>query len=159
MREIMAKGATVTRLDGTESELGTAAAADRTLSAWLGISRPVEAITARLETNLSERHSICLSAYEVMSHLAGKRGWIPLSEVCGAIARSQPRISRLVTQMQQEGLVDRARVDGDGRAFQLHLTRKGRRVYFAASETLVDTFDQAAREDTLLDQLLAARTT
>jgi DNA-binding MarR family transcriptional regulator len=159
-RKILVKGHTVTMPHDTdtESDLGTAVAANRTLDAWLSIARPVEATTARIESALSDRHAICLSAYEIMKHLAGKRGWTPLSEVCKEIARSQPRISRLVTQMQKEGLVDRTRVDGDGRAFQLHLTRKGRRVYFAASETLVETFDQAARENPLFDQLLAVRT-
>ncbi|NYH52899.1 MULTISPECIES: hypothetical protein [Nocardiopsis] len=56
------------------------------------------------------------------------------------------------------GLVDRARVDGDGRAFQLRLTRKGRRVYFAASATLVEVFEQVTRENTLVTRLLATRT-
>ena len=93
-----------------------------------------------------------------MKQLAGKHGWTPLSEVCKEIARSRPRVSRLVTQMQNEGLVDRTRVDGDGRALRLHLTRKGRRVYFAASETLVEAFDQAARDNPLFDQFLAVRT-
>lgn len=141
----------------TGPERDAAAAAAIALDNWLAIARPIETITARIETTLSERHSICLSAYEVMAHLAGKRGWTHLSEVCRAIARSQPRISRLVAQMQHEGLVDRDRVDGDGRAVQLNLTRKGRRVYFAASETLVSTLEQVSRENTSIARLLDSR--
>ncbi|MDT0329870.1 MarR family winged helix-turn-helix transcriptional regulator [Nocardiopsis lambiniae] len=143
----------------TESVIGNAVAAGRALDAWLGVARPIEAATADIETALGDRHSICLSAYEIMTHLAGNRGWTPLSQVCKAIDRSQPRISRLVTQMQNEGLVDRGRVDGDGRAFQLKLTRKGRRVHFAASSTLVEVFERIHREDPVVARLLAARTT
>lgn len=142
----------------TESDIGAAAAAERALEGWLGVARPVEAVNTELETALSDRHSICVSAYEIMAHLAGNRGWTPLSAVCKAVDRSQPRISRLVTQMQNEGLVERTRVDGDGRAFQLRLTRKGRRVYFAASATLVEAFERIRRERPLVSRLTAAST-
>ncbi|MDE3723975.1 MarR family transcriptional regulator [Nocardiopsis sp. N85] len=133
-------------------------AAGRALDSWLGIARPVEAIGAALESALGEHHAICLTAYEIMRLLSDDGGWTPLAEVCRAVDRSQPRISRLVTQMQDEGLVDRARVDGDGRAFRIRLTPRGREVHAAASVTLVEVLDRAAREDSPVTRLLGART-
>ncbi|GHC73680.1 hypothetical protein GCM10007079_07840 [Nocardiopsis terrae] len=132
----------------------TEAAAHRALEAWLGIARPVEAVSARVEAKLGEQHSLCLSAYEIMAHLIGHPGWTPLSEVCRAVGRSQPRISRLVTQMQDQGLVDRERVAGDGRAFQLRLTDEGHRVHSRASTTLARTLEEATREHPPLAELL-----
>lgn len=51
------------------------------LTAWLSISQPVEAATHQLETTLSERHAICLSAYEILTYLADRRGWTPLADI------------------------------------------------------------------------------
>ncbi|WP_050668828.1 MarR family winged helix-turn-helix transcriptional regulator [Luteipulveratus halotolerans] len=125
------------------------------LEAWLAVSRPVEEATARIETALSQAHSICLTAYEISDFLAGRHGWTPLSQVCHAVGRSQPRISRLVTQMMDEGLLKRVRDEADGRAFQLRLTRKGRRVYAASSGTLAQLLAQIAAEGTPLSAQLA----
>lgn len=112
--------------------------ADQLLSSWFQIARPVEDVTARLEATLSQRHGICLSAFEVMSSLSAHRGWKLLSQVCGEVSRSQPRISRLVTQMEGRGLVNRTKVPGDGRATQLRLTSEGDDVFAAAGDTLVE---------------------
>jgi DNA-binding MarR family transcriptional regulator len=128
--------------------------ANLALDAWLSVARPVETVSARIEAELGERHSICLSAYEIMTHLVTHPGWTPLSDVCRAVARSQPRISRLVTQMQDRGLVERARVAGDGRAFQIQLTPEGGRVYTEASKTLIGTLEEATGEHTPLAGLL-----
>lgn len=140
-----------------EVESGDTADGRSALEAWLEIVRPVETVTNRLETALSEKYSICVSAYEIMSCLVSSRGWTPLSEICRAVGRSQPRISRLVTQMQDADLVDRERVEGDGRAFQIRLTRKGRRVFHAASDVVSEVLHEASNEDTPIARLLAAR--
>lgn len=140
-----------TSVSGTTASPGNAA-----LEAWLAVARPVEEATVRIETALSQRHSICLTAYEISDFLAGRHSWIPLSQVCQAVGRSQPRISRLVMQMLEEGLVERIRDEADGRAFRLRLTRKGRRVYAASSLTLAEVMSQVAAEETPLGAQLAA---
>lgn len=147
----------MTTIDATSGETRTDLTADCALDAWLSITRPLEAASTHLESALGRHHGICLSAYEVMNHLAARHGWTPMSDVCQAIARSQPRISRLVAQMQEEGLVERARLDGDGRAYRLLLTRKGRRVYRAASDTLIELLGQVSREDTPVGRHLGAK--
>lgn len=114
------------------------------LDRWLAISRPVEKISGRLEAALSQRHGVSLSGYEVLSRLVARRGWTSMSEICEVIELSQPRLSRLVAQLCDGGLVEREQVDGDGRAFQVRLTRKGRRVYGASSESVVELLEQAA---------------
>lgn len=69
-----------------------------------------------------------------------------MSTMCTSVGRSQPRLSRLVTQMEERGLVDRAKVAGDKRAFQINLTRKGRRTFQAASSTVAASLIQIAAQ-------------
>lgn len=118
------------------------------LAAWLAVARPIEEAQQRIESALSDRHALCLTAYQVMGCLSEQQGWTPMSVVCATVGRSQPRISRLVTQMEDRGLVDRSKVAGDKRAFQLKLTREGGRVLEDASATLSESLAYiAAQQD------------
>lgn len=118
------------------------------LAAWLAVARPIEMAQQRIESALSNRHAICLTAYEVMECLSERQEWTPMSAVCATVDRSQPRISRLVAQMEERGLVDRSKAAGDKRAFQLKLTREGGQVLEDASLTLSESLaDIAAQQD------------
>ncbi len=133
-------------------EIGTPAegreSASVALTAWLAVARPIEEAQQRIESGLGDRHALCLTAYEVMKCLAEQQGWTPMSVVCATVGRSQPRISRLVTQMEDRGLVDRSKVAGDKRAFQLKLTREGAHVLEDASLTLSESLAHiAAQQD------------
>lgn len=120
------------------------------LGVWLDVARPVEVAQQRIESALSDRHGLCLTALEIMECLSRQRGWTPMSVVCTTVGRSQPRISRLVTQMEDRELVDRTKASDDKRAFQIKLTRKGRRTFQVASETLSETLTLiAAQQDDL----------
>lgn len=122
--------------------------ASAALAAWLAVARPVEMAQQRIESALGDRHGLCLTAYEVMECLSARQGWTPMSVVCATVGRSQPRISRLVSQMEARGLVDRSKMAGDKRAFQLNLTREGGRVLEDASATLLENLaDIAAQQD------------
>jgi DNA-binding MarR family transcriptional regulator len=56
-------------------------------------------------------------------------GPLSLREVAEASAMDSPTASRQVVQLEQEGLVERRTAEGDARAVELRLTRKGRTVY------------------------------
>jgi len=56
-------------------------------------------------------------------------GTLSLREVAEASAMDSPTASRQVVQLEQEGLVERRTAEGDARAVELRLTRKGRTVY------------------------------
>lgn len=116
----------------------------RALESWLAISRPVTAVERRLEAALAQRHAISLSGYEVLSMLASRRGWTPMLDICESVELSQPRLSRLVAQIAEGGLVEREKMENDGRAFQIRLTRKGRRVHGAAAETVAEVLVAAS---------------
>ncbi|GAA1236967.1 hypothetical protein GCM10009676_21620 [Prauserella halophila] len=108
------------------------------LRKWREFARPVEDLNASIEAELNTRHSLCISGYEILYFLAAQRGKTPLTEVCKHIDRSQPRVSRLISQLEERGMVDRYRADSDGRAYQLAITRKGRRTLHASAATILD---------------------
>lgn len=107
------------------------------LSRWRAILRPMEQVNARIEAELSSHHNLCISGYEILHFLASRRGKTPLTQVCQHVDRSQPRISRLITQLEERGMVERYRADTDARAFQVAITRKGRRILQNSSATII----------------------
>lgn len=127
----------------------------RALESWLAIARPVAAITQRLETALTQRHAISLGGYEVLAMLASRRGWTPMLDICESVELSQPRLSRLVAQIAEDGLVEREKMEHDGRAFQVRLTRKGRRVHGAAEETLLEVLARESEATGPVPKLLS----
>lgn len=131
--------------------------ADGALAAWLSIARPVEAIGGAIERALGQRHGIGLSGCEALAVLANSRGWTPLIELCESIDLSQPRISRLIAKLEDDGMVERARDGNDGRAFQVRLTRKGRRVYSSAAETVATIVAGAAEDSNPIASLLKSK--
>ncbi|MFF4418884.1 MarR family winged helix-turn-helix transcriptional regulator [Streptosporangium sp. NPDC001559] len=124
------------------------------LSQWKTTIRPIEQLNARIESELSLRHSLCISGYEVLYLLASRRGKTPLTEICKHIDRSQPRVSRLIGQLEERGMVDRYRTASDGRAYQLAITRKGRRALQASASTLLGILSE---EDAPARHLTAER--
>lgn len=135
-------------VSGDVGASGFAGGASAALEAWLAVARPIEAAQQRIESALGDRHALCLTAYEVMECLTTQPGWTAMSVVCATVGRSQPRLSRLVAQMEDRGLVDREKVPGDKRAFQIRLTSEGEVVFQAASGTLAEALAHiAAQED------------
>ncbi|SNR63430.1 DNA-binding transcriptional regulator, MarR family [Haloechinothrix alba] len=116
------------------------------LQKWRAFVKPIEQLNATIESELSTRHALCISGYEVLHFLATHRGKTALTEVCKHIDRSQPRVSRLISQLEDRGMLDRYRADADGRAYQVAITRKGRRVLQASAVTILNvlrTSDQS----------------
>ncbi|QKW09786.1 winged helix-turn-helix transcriptional regulator [Streptomyces sp. NA04227] len=112
------------------------------LGRWKAIVRPIEQLNARIENELTLRHSLCITGYEVLYLLASQRGRTPLTQLCKDIDRSQPRVSRLVSQLEERGMVERHRADSDGRAYQIAITRKGRRALHASADTLLGILEE-----------------
>lgn len=116
----MAKNSPTTRRRGRQ--LNSAEA-----EAWLGVVRVEAAVTARLDGELSRRHNLTLSAYEVLSGLACAEGSRRrMSQLAEQVTLSPSRITRLVESMADQGLVVRDRCPADARSFWTRLTDAGR---------------------------------
>ncbi|MFJ6385154.1 MarR family winged helix-turn-helix transcriptional regulator [Kitasatospora sp. NPDC092039] len=100
---------------------------------WLSLVRVCAQLNQRIEHALSDEFGLCVSAYEIMEVLWAEREWVRPGEVASRTSRSQPQVSRLVTQLVEAGYVDRRPSPGDGRGHQIQLTDAGREVFRRAA--------------------------
>ncbi|MGP4001358.1 MarR family winged helix-turn-helix transcriptional regulator [Streptomyces sp. 8N706] len=114
---------------------------------WLSLVRVCADMNQAVERALSARHGLCVSAYEIMDVMAREHAWIRLGEVSSRTSRSQPQVSRLVTQMVNEGYVARKPSPGDGRGSQVQLTPAGRKVFQEAATTVDSVLGNVADEN------------
>lgn len=96
---------------------------------------------------LSDRYGLCVSAYEVMDVMWRDGGWIRSGALSSRSSRSQPQVSRLLTQMVEAGYAVRKPAPGDGRGSLVQLTPSGRALFHEAAATVEDILAGLAAED------------
>ncbi|MFE6917319.1 MarR family winged helix-turn-helix transcriptional regulator [Streptomyces rubiginosohelvolus] len=114
---------------------------------WLSLVRVGALMNQRIERTLSEKYDLCVSAYEIMEVLSHERDWIRPGEVSTRTSRSQPQVSRLVTQMVDAGYVAREPSPGDGRSSQIRLTASGHKIFSDAAATVEDVLGRISEEN------------
>src|SRR5690625_2389924 len=94
--------------------------------AWRGFLMSHERIWRQIEADLAP-FGVSSTEYSVLALLgeAGRRG-IRLSELAEQRMMSTAGLSRLADRLEQRGLVERCRVETDGRGYGLTLTPAGR---------------------------------
>lgn len=105
---------------------------------WVAVTRACAQINQAAERVLAERHGLCASAFEIMDVMAGTDGWIRAGELSSRASRSQPQVSRLLTQMVNAGYAERKPCPNDRRGFDVQLTPAGRQL-FSQSVTTMET--------------------
>lgn len=104
--------------------------------AWMGLLQAHAQLTKSLDADLIANHQITLSAYEVLARLAhAEHGQLRMSQLAEQCLLSQSRVSRLVDQLEQRGLVGRAACAQDCRVVHAVITEPGRKLLRAAQET------------------------
>ncbi|XCM31207.1 MarR family transcriptional regulator [Streptomyces parvus] len=88
-----------------------------------------------------------MSAYEIMEVLSHEAEWIRPGEVSTRTSRSQPQVSRLVTQMVDAGYVAREPSPGDCRSSQIRLTAAGHRIFADADATVEGVLSRITEEN------------
>ncbi|MFE9291135.1 MarR family winged helix-turn-helix transcriptional regulator [Streptomyces olivaceus] len=121
---------------------------------WLTYVRVGARLNQALERALSERHNLCVSAYDIMEVMWDEQDWIRSGELTARSSRSQPQVSRLLTQMVNADYVARKPSPGDGRGFQVRLTPAGLALFREATATVEGTLRAAADEDAAARELL-----
>lgn len=98
------------------------------LDAWRGVLLAQARVIARIEADLAEAGVIPLSWYDVLLELNGAPDRsLRMQDLGERVVLSRSRVSRLVDELEQEGLVERRPDPSDGRATLAHITRSGRR--------------------------------
>lgn len=105
---------------------------DGDLRAWRAVLRAQAAAVRRINASLTDSGGLALESYDVLLelyHAPGRR--LRLGELGERVVLTRSGISRLVSRLEREGLVEREAVDGDGRGVVAHLTREGVRRFRA----------------------------
>ena len=94
------------------------------------------AVCAALERELSARHGLGLSEYEVLERLAEtEQAKFRVQELAEAVHLSQSALSRLIDRLARVGLVERCECDMDRRGIYVTLTEAGRQRHAEAAPT------------------------
>ena len=103
---------------------------------WRSLAARHAAVCAVLERELSARHGLGLSEYEVLERLAeNEQHKFRVQELAEAVHLSQSTLSRLIARLEQYGLVQRSLCDVDRRGIDVCLTEAGRERHVQAQPT------------------------
>lgn len=94
------------------------------------------AVSCALEKALQDQHGIGLSEFETLDRIVDANcGKYRMADLAGDIHLSQSALSRAITRLEKDGLVERSACDADRRSVFVCLTPHGRTVYDAALPT------------------------
>lgn len=111
-------------------------AGDTVVSAWRAIAASHAAACSALERELGERHGLGVSDFEVLERLAeSKDHKFRAQELADAVHLSQSALSRLISRLERNGLVERCMCDNDRRGIFVTLTESGRQRHAEAAPT------------------------
>ena len=110
---------------------GTAAASEALseleMAAWGGFLRTHAAIVRELDDEVTRVHGLPLSSYDVLVQLeSAPGGRLRLSQLADAVLLSRSGLSRLVTRLVEQGLVERTECLDDARGAFAAITDQGR---------------------------------
>jgi DNA-binding MarR family transcriptional regulator len=112
---------------------------DAVKAAWRALIAAKVASWNALERELSERHGLGVSDFEVLDHLACEPGRSYRSQsLAEAVHLSQSALSRLTDRLERHGLVMRNNCDMDRRGIYVVLTAKGKEKHEQALRTYCD---------------------
>jgi DNA-binding MarR family transcriptional regulator len=106
------------------------------LAAWRGMLRVHAAMTRALDAELTERHGLPLTSYEVLLFLADAPGGrMRMSELADSVLLSRSGLTRLVDRLERDGLLERERCEDDARGYFAAITDRGRALFDEARRT------------------------
>lgn len=106
--------------------------------AFLGLVRGGQALERQLDADLRREHGIGLHGFEILLHLgafAGGEGRLSMTQLTRQAPLSQSRVSRLVAELEQRGLVRRSTDERDSRVVVVAITEAGLDTLRKAQET------------------------
>ena len=113
-------------------------------TAFLGLIRAGDSVFRALDRSLQTEHGISLHEYEVLLFLAvfSTDHTMMMTELRRRTPLSQSRVSRVVSGLEDEGLVRRTTDPTDKRAVTVTLTQQGLEKYRSAQDQHLRDLDQ-----------------
>ena len=106
------------------------------LAAWRGMLRVHAELTRALDAELSRRHGLPLTSYEVLRFLAGAPGGrMRMADLADSVLLSRSGLTRLVDRLERDGLLERERCEDDARGWFATITHRGRALFDEARRT------------------------
>ena len=108
------------------------------VSTWREMLERYHATWGALDRALREAHQLGASEFEVLEQLAEAEAAAPtcrMQDLCGRVQLSQSALSRVVSRLEHDGLVERAMCADDRRGIFVQLTDVGRERHAAAVPT------------------------
>src|SRR3954471_23368029 len=98
------------------------------LDAWRGFLRTYSTLVRELDDDLTRRHGLPVSSYDVLVQLdEADEGRLRMSALADAVLLSRSGLRRLVTRLQDQGLIEREDCSDDARGSFAAITELGRR--------------------------------
>lgn len=113
-------------------------------NAFLGLIRASDSVFRALDRSLQDGHGISLHQYEVLLFLAvfSTNHNMPMTELRRRAPLSQSRVSRVVSGLEDSGLVRRTTDPTDNRAVTVTLTQQGLEKYQSAQNRHLGDLDK-----------------
>lgn len=99
------------------------------VAAWDALRRAVAVVNHDIEVGLEDQRRQELSTYTVLHALIAASGRIRMHELADHLVLGRPTVTRMVDRLETFGFVERQRIEQDGRAVYVVLTRAGREEY------------------------------
>jgi DNA-binding MarR family transcriptional regulator len=130
------------------------------VAAWRAVLLVEDRVVRAIERDLSQAGMIPLTWYDVLLELdAAPDGRLRMQDLGARVVLSRTRVSRLVTELETEGLVERRPDPADGRATLATITRAGRAARRRAAPVYLAGIDEHFnRHLTLAERRTIART-
>jgi len=95
------------------------------LQAWDSFLRAHATLMRRLELDLAQATGLALADFDVLAQLARAGGELRMTDLAAQALVSRSGMTRRVARLVEEGLVQRANTDADGRGVVVTLTDAG----------------------------------
>ncbi|MGX4643121.1 MarR family winged helix-turn-helix transcriptional regulator [Massilia sp. SYSU DXS3249] len=101
----------------------------QSLKLWLRMLSCTTLIEAEIRTRLRVEFGITLPRFDLMAQLDRHPEGLRMGELSKRMMVTNANVTGIVNLLEQEGLVARDAVPGDGRAYRVRLTPAGRRAF------------------------------
>jgi DNA-binding MarR family transcriptional regulator len=93
---------------------------------WVALMRALKVLPKVLEEDLEATERMSLNEYAILMFLSQADGWkMRIGDLAQCTSLTISGMTRLVSRLVDEGLVDRQQCDDDGRGFHAVLTQRG----------------------------------
>jgi DNA-binding MarR family transcriptional regulator len=112
------------------------------VAAWRSLLLAHNRAVRAIESDLSREGTVPLGWYDVLLELAAADGQLRMQELGVRAVLSRTRVSRIVTELEGAGLVERCPDPADGRAALAVITAAGRRAQRETAPVYLDSIER-----------------